>query len=459
MTELVNPSLLSGFMELLPKEQVVFDRMKAVVEENFESFGFWPLDTPVIEKSEVLFSKGGGETTKQIYRIDKGESSKEQALRFDLTVPLARYVALHANELAFPFRRYQIGKVYRGERTQRGRFREFYQCDIDIIGHGSLSIDNDAEIPAVIYRIFEEMGLSNVTFHINNRKLLNGYMKKIGIDNAEPVLRSVDKLAKMGEEKVRAEIEAEGVSSETIDTLFTFLQPHASNEETLEALKASLHTEENASDSDRNEGSNDSETNVSDYAIGVEELAHVYQQMQAFGIPKENILIDLSITRGLDYYTGTVFETFLNGHESIGSIASGGRYDELASNFTKEHLPGIGLSIGLTRLFDQLRAADLLPFSEESFIRALVIPMGENERAFAIDLVTTLRKAGIVSQIYLEGGKMKKKFSYADKIDAKYALLIGEEEMQSNQVAVKNLETGEQELIPVGEIVDYVRNK
>lgn len=439
MTELVNPSLQSGFMELLPQDQVVFNRMKAVVEENFAAFGFWPLDTPVIERSEVLFSKGGGETTKQIYRIEKGESSSDQALRFDLTVPLARYVALHSNELAFPFRRYQIGKVYRGERTQRGRFREFYQCDIDIVGHGSLSLHNDAEIPAVIFNIFRQMGLENVTFHVNNRRLLNGYMAQIGVTDPEPVLRSIDKLQKMGEEKVRAEIEEAGVSQQAIDEIFTFLQPSQSNDETL-AMLQSIDCEEGDA-----------------FAVGRAELTQVYEEMQAFGIPAKKISIDLSITRGLDYYTGTVFETFLNGYESIGSIASGGRYDDLASNFTKEHLPGIGLSIGLTRLFDQLQAADLLPFADENYIRALVVPMGEQQQNMAIELVGKLRTAKIPSQIYLESGKMKKKFSYADKIGAKYVLLIGEEEQNAGKVAVKELATGEQELVALDQVLEYIK--
>ncbi|MFM1535720.1 histidine--tRNA ligase [Helcococcus ovis] len=424
--DIVNPSVLSGFMELLPEEQKLFDEIKFTIEKNFIKYGFVNLDTPLIEKEEILLSKGGGETSKQIYRIDK--ETTPQALRFDLTVSLARYVAMHANEINFPFRRYQIGKVYRGERNQKGRYREFYQCDIDIVGNEKLDIANDGEIPSVIYNIFNDLGLENITFRINNRKLLNGFLESIYVKDFESVMRAIDKLPKIGIEKTKLELEKFGLNVIQINKIFDFI--NLSELENKEVLDKLLNTEIN----------NDV------YFEGLNELNKVYKYMELFGIPTKNIKIDLTITRGLDYYTGTVFETFLDGYESIGSICSGGRYDDLASNFTKQKYPGIGLSIGLTRLFYQLNESNLLKKQEEKVNHnILVIPMSEEVYDYSIEVVNLLRNNDINSQIYLETTKTKKKFNYADKIGIKKAIIIGETEKQNKTISLRNFENGVQE--------------
>lgn len=435
--DIVNPSILSGFMELLPDEQKLFDEIKLTIEKNFIKYGFVNLDTPLIEKEEILLSKGGGETSKQIYRIDK--ESTPQALRFDLTVSLARYVAMNANELNFPFRRYQIGKVYRGERNQKGRYREFYQCDIDIIGNEKLDIANDGEIPSVIYNIFSDLGLGEVTFRVNNRKLLNGYLESILVSDFESVMRTIDKLPKIGIEKTKSELEKFGLNSLQISKIFDFINlTELENKEILDKL---LKIEVN----------NDS------YSEGLKELVKVYEYMKMFGIPEKNIKIDLTITRGLDYYTGTVFETFLNGYESIGSVCSGGRYDNLASNFTKQKYPGIGLSIGLTRLFYQLNESKLLKKQEKTVSHnILVIPMNEEVLDYSIEVVNLLRNNDINSQIYLETVKTKKKFNYADKMGIKNAIIIGETEKQNNTVSLKNFDNGNQEELKLENLVEIL---
>nr|WP_072514435.1 histidine--tRNA ligase [Ndongobacter massiliensis] len=432
---LISPSIPSGFMELLPAEQVLFDRMRQTIENTFQIYGFWPLDTPLIEKNEILFSKGGGETTKQIYRIEKLDGPSEQSLRFDLTVPLARYVAQHAGELAFPFRRYQIGKVYRGERSQRGRYREFYQCDIDIIGRDQLALPNDAEIPSVIRRLFHTLALPPATFHMNNRRLLNGIFAYLGIERSEDALRAIDKLPKIGEEKVRVLLMETGVQTEAAEALFTLLRVRG-NADVIQALRDFSDTQQKKAPNE------DARTRFEE---GLSEFVRVYELMQAFGIPEEEIALDLSITRGLDYYTGTVFETFLRGYESIGSVCSGGRYDNLASNFTKEHLPGIGVSIGLTRLFYQLQAAGLLQEVHSDYLQVLVVPMGEDDLTRSIEVINALRDIGVRCQIYLESGKMKKKFGYADRLHVPYVVTIGESERREQRISVKDLATGEQE--------------
>ncbi|MFM1581320.1 histidine--tRNA ligase [Helcococcus bovis] len=435
--DIVNPSILSGFMELLPDEQKLFDEIKLTIEKNFIKYGFVNLDTPLIEKEEILLSKGGGETSKQIYRIDK--ESTPQALRFDLTVSLARYVAMHANELNFPFRRYQIGKVYRGERNQKGRYREFYQCDIDIIGNEKLDIVNDGEIPSVIYNIFSDLGLGEVTFRVNNRKLLNGYLESISVSDFESIMRTIDKLPKIGIEKTKLELEKFGLNSLQITQIFDFINlTELENTEILDKLL-------------KIEISNDS------YSEGLGELVKVYEYMKMFGIPEKNIKIDLTITRGLDYYTGTVFETFLNGYESIGSVCSGGRYDNLASNFTKQKYPGIGLSIGLTRLFYQLNESKLLKKQEKTVSHnILVIPMNEEVLDYSIEVVNLLRNNDINSQIYLETVKTKKKFNYADKMGIKNTIIIGETEKQNNTVSLKNFDNGNQEELKLENLVEIL---
>ena len=439
--DIIQPTILSGFMELLPEDQVKFNRMKAIVEKNFQAFGFWPLDTPAIEKTEILFSKGGGETAKQVFRIERDEHSQDQALRFDLTVPLARYVAQHNQDLAFPFRRYQISKVWRGERSQKGRYREFYQADIDIIGRESLSLWNDAEIPAVIYNIFCDMGLTQATFHINNRRLLNGFFLSIGVEDLEESLRAIDKLAKIGRDGVQEILEDLGQTPDQIAQIFDFVEDAGSNEETLKKLQA---MEESGKMTEA-------------FSQGFKDLSQVYAHMQALGIAEENIKIDLSITRGLDYYTGMVYETFIKGYESIGSVCSGGRYDNLSSNFSNENFPGVGISIGLTRLFYQLSQADLIHFSEDKFIQALILPMSEEDSDFAVTILNKLRGEGVTCQLYTEKGKMKKKFSYADKLNAAYAIIIGESERKKGKLSVKNLATGDQSIYTVEEVLELFK--
>lgn len=436
MGSIINPSILPGFLELLPIKQKSFDRLKNIIEENFIKYGFVNLDTPLIEKEEILLSKGGGETSKQIYKIDK--ETTPQALRFDLTVSLARYVAMHSHELAFPFRRYQIGKVYRGERNQKGRFREFYQCDIDIIGQETLSIVNDAELPLVIYTIFKEIGFEEMTFHINNRRLLNGYFEAIEIEEKEEVLRTVDKILKIGKDNTIAELEKIGLRTEQIDKLFELIDGNTDNKTVIEKLNNMNYENE-------------------EFVTGRDELLQVYNYMVDFGIPEKNIKLDLSITRGLDYYTGTVYETFLNGYESIGSVCSGGRYDDLANNFTKQKFPGNGVSIGLSRLYYQLNEIGLLEEEESGYVDVIAIPMSEGDISYSFGIVTELRKKGIAAQVYFESGKLKKKFSYADKIKAEYALVIGENERLENKVSIRNLKTGQQDIIDKTEIIEYLK--
>lgn len=432
---IVNPSILPGFLELLPEDQKKFDKLRAIIEENFKKYGFVNLDTALIEKEEILLSKGGGETSKQIYRIAK--ESTAQALRFDLTVSLARFVAMHAHELNFPFRRYQIGKVYRGERNQKGRYREFYQCDIDIIGNDKLSLINDAEIPSVIYNIFKDMGFEELSFHINNRKLINGFLYSLGVANIESCLRTIDKLAKIGKENTCAELISQGLEGSQVDKIFEFLQ-EASNEVLIERAE-SLYCDNES------------------FIQGLGELKDLYVNMQKFGVDKKNIKIDFSITRGLDYYTGSVFETFLNGYEAIGSVCSGGRYEDLASNFSKQKFPGIGLSIGLTRLYYQFSQAGILDeLLGEGERQVLVLPFSEADMDYAIEIVNELRKNNITSQLYSEDGKMKKKFAYADKLNVAYSLIVGENERLDRSVAVKNMSTGLQENVKIDRLIDYI---
>lgn len=434
MADIVQPSILPGFMELLPEDQKSFDRLKNIIEDNFINYGFVNLDTPLIEKEEILLSKGGGETSKQIYRIDK--ESTPQALRFDLTVSLARFVAMNSHNLAFPFRRYQIGKVYRGERNQKGRYREFYQCDIDIVGQDKLSLYNDAEILLVIYKIFSEIGFNQLAFHVNNRRLLNGYFDALGIGDKEGVLRTVDKLQKIGHDKTVAELDKLGLDETQIEKIFYLISDK--NEDSITKL-------------------NSIEIDHEEFQTGRKELLDVYQFMKDFGIPEDKIKIDFSITRGLDYYTGTVFETFLNGYESIGSVCSGGRYDDLANNFTKSHHPGIGASIGLSRLYYQLKEAGLLEETKQGYVDVIAIPMGDEDINYCYSLVEELRKDSIISQVYFENAKLKKKFYYADKVDAKYAIVVGENERNEGKVSLRNLKTGQQELIDKKEIINMIK--
>lgn len=419
--DIIKPSTIAGIMELLPDEQKVLDEMKATIEETFKDYGFSSIDTPVIEKNEILFAKGGGETEKQIFEI--ASDSKDMSLRFDLTVPLARYVSEHFSELSFPFKRYQIGKVYRGERNQKGRYKEFYQADVDIIGHNNLSIYNDALLAFVMYEAFRRIDFPNITFHINNRKLLNGFFKSLEIEDTTEVLRTIDKKDKIGLEKT-TNILNDLIGEDKSNKIIEFIGSNLSNKETIEKLS-------DLSDNDI-------------YKEGLEELKTVYEYMVKFGVDDSNIKIDLSITRGLDYYTSTVYETFIDGYESIGSVCSGGRYENLSSNFTKQNLPGVGMSIGLTRLFYQLKELGLIKDKKKNKVNILILPMDSKYNFYAIDVLKRLKEEGKQADIYLEKGKFKKKINYADKINTNYVIIIGEDEVSKNEVSIKNMETGEQ---------------
>ncbi len=434
----VAPRTLSGFMELLPAEQIKMEKMMETLRKSYSVYGFAPLDTPVIESAEVLLAKGGGETEKQIYRFNKGDS--DLALRFDLTVPLAKFVAANYGSLTFPFRRYQIGKVYRGERAQRGRFREFYQADIDIIGDGKLDIINEAEIPAIIYRTFTSLGLRGFKIKVNNRKLLNGFYSLAGMsEKVGDIMRTVDKLDKIGANKVRQLLMDElHMFSHKADDVMDFMAISGTNAEVIAGLE-------------RYRGMDPL------FDEGLEELKTVTRYLAAFGVPEENFAIDLSIARGLDYYTGTVYETEMTAHPEIGSVCSGGRYDDLAGYYTDKKLPGVGISIGLTRLFYVLSEQGML--SDETVSApadALVIPMAE-DLGYAIAAATALRGAGVRTQLYCEQKKFKAKMSYADKLGIPYVILIGEDEIAENVVAVKNMCSGQQQKLGFAEAAALIK--
>ena len=423
--DIIKPRTLSGFMELLPGKQIQFERMTEILRRTYASYGFAPLDTPVIEDAQILLAKGGGETEKQIYRFQKGDS--DLALRFDLTVPLAKYVALHCNDLAFPFRRFQISKVYRGERAQRGRFREFYQADIDIIGDGKLDILNEAEIPAIIYNVFTGFGLKRFQIRVNNRKILNGFYAMMELsEKSGNIMRTVDKLDKIGAAKVKVILMDDcGLTDEQADEILKFIAITGTNAEVLAALEGYAG---------RNEI----------FDLGLTELKAVTANLAAFGVPEENFAVDLTIARGLDYYTGTVYETTLLDHPEIGSVCSGGRYDNLAGYYIEKALPGVGISIGLTRLFYVLDEQGLLnPALPSAPADALVLPM-TSDPAAAIALAQTLRSNGLKVQLYGEQKKFKHKMAYANKLGVPYAVLLGEDEIAEGVCSVKNMSTGEQ---------------
>ena len=434
---IIKPRTLSGFMELLPGKQVQFERIMETIRSTYASYGFAPLDTPAIEDAQILLAKGGGDTEKQIYRFQKGDS--DLALRFDLTVPLAKYVALHYNELAFPFRRFQISKVYRGERAQRGRFREFYQADIDIIGDGKLDILNEAEIPAIIYKVFRGFGLNRFQIRVNNRKILTGFYAMQGLEEkAGDIMRTVDKLDKIGTEKVRSLLISEcQIDEAAADEILKFIAIRGTNSEVIAALEGYCG---------RNEL----------FDLGVSELKTVCENLSAFGVPEANFAVDLTIARGLDYYTGTVYETTLLDHPEIGSVCSGGRYDNLAGYYIDKALPGVGISIGLTRLFYVLDEQGLInPELTSAPCDALVLPMTATP-APAIALAESLRSAGLRVQLYGEQKKFKQKMTYADKIGVKFAVLLGEDEIAAGKCSVKNMKTGEQITVTPAEAAEHI---
>ena len=435
----MTPRTLSGFMELLPQPQQQMERIMDILRRTYSLYGFTPLDTPVIEASEVLLAKGGGETEKQIYRFQKGDA--DLALRFDLTVPLAKYVALHYNDLSFPFRRYQIGKVYRGERAQRGRFREFYQADIDVIGDGKLDITNEAEIPAIIYQTFTSLGLKRFQIRVNNRKILNGFYAMLGLtEQSGDIMRTVDKLDKIGAEKVRTLLTDEvGVSAESADEILKFIAITGGNQQVMAALEGYRG---------RNEV----------FDEGLDQLNTVVKYLSAFGVPAENFAVDLTIARGLDYYTGTVYETTLLDHPEIGSVCSGGRYDNLAEYYTDKQLPGVGISIGLTRLFYVLGEQGMLnPDLPTAPADVLILPMTA-ELSPAVTLATRLRAAGVRTQLYTEQKKFKAKMNYADKLGVPYVVFLGDDEITGNVVACKDMTSGEQTTLPFDETLALIQS-
>ena len=434
----VAPRTLSGFMELAPKDQMKMERMLAVLRETYALYGFTPLDTPVIEAAEVLLAKGGGETEKQIYRFQKGDS--DLALRFDLTVPLAKYVAGHYGELCFPFRRYRIGKVYRGERAQRGRFREFYQADIDVIGDGKLDILNEAEIPAIIYDTFTRLGLKSFKIRVNNRKLLNGFYAMNGMsEKAGEIMRTVDKLDKIGAQKVKQLlIDEVKMLPDKSENVLDFMAICGTNAEVVERLELYRGMD-------------------GTFDQGLDELIAVTKYLADFGVPEENFAIDLTIARGLDYYTGTVYETIMNEHPEIGSICSGGRYDNLAEYYTDKKLPGVGISIGLTRLFYALNEQGMLSDALNTApCDALVLPMTE-ELGHAVAAATALRQEGVRTQLYGEKKKFKAKIAYADKLGAPFAVLLGEDEVREGLVSVKDMQSGEQRKMSAAEAAAFIK--
>lgn len=432
MNKIIKPSILPGFLELLPTEQIAFNNILEIIKKNYENNGFMPIDTPIIEKTEILLAKGSDETDKQIYRFNKG--SNDLSLRFDLTVPFARYAAEHISELVFPFRRYQIGKVFRGERNQRGRYREFYQCDIDVIAKGGLNIINDAEIASVIYSILKEIGLRAFKIRINNRKILNGFFNSLEISDVTGVLRIIDKVEKIGLASVREELELIVGDNSKVDKIIEFISISGTNSEVLNSL-LNLNIENEM------------------FKIGTEELSKVIYYIKSFGVPEDNFIIDLKIARGLDYYTGTVYETLLDEYPNVGSICSGGRYDDLAGYYTNEKLQGVGMSIGLTRLFFVLNDIGFLEKNAySSLTKALVTPMGDYYD-YAIMVTNTLRQNNINSEIYLEENKFSKKLTYANKLGIPFVIIVGEDEMKNNLVTLKDMCSGDQFKISLEEAI------
>lgn len=436
MQNKVQPRILPGFMELLPEDQIAFNKMFDTIRKVYEQYGFLPLDTPTIELSEVLLAKAGGETEKQIYRFDKGDN--DLSLRFDLTVPLARFVAQHYPDLPFPFKRYQMSKVFRGERPQKGRFREFYQCDIDVIGSDTLDLVYDAEMPAIIYRLFKELDFGSFTIRMNNRKVLNGFFTELGYaDRIGDILRTIDKLEKIGRDAVISELTEYGVQAADTERILSFLAITGTNDEILAGLSAAGVTNET-------------------YLEGVQELGKVVDYLRKFGVEESAFRIDLTIARGLDYYTGTVYETMLNDYPSMGSVCSGGRYDNLTGYYTDQKLPGIGISIGLTRLFYQLKENGLVK-KAGSIAKCIVIPMGEEDMGTAVSVAAGLRGQGIPTDVYYQQKGMKQKMKYAARLGIPYAAIIGESERLAGTVMLKNMETGEQEAVAIADIAAKIR--
>lgn len=426
----IKPSILPGFMELLPKEQLIFNDIVNKVTNVYSQNGFLPMDTPIIEKASVLLAKSAGETEKQVYSFKKGD--KDLALRFDLTVPFARFVAQYYNDLTFPFKRYQIGKVYRGERNQRGRYREFYQCDVDVVGNGKLDIKNDALVVSTVYKALKSIGLGKFKIQMSNRKILKGILQELNIENDIEVMILIDKYDKIGKEKFTEDL-INLVGEEKSNFINKVMEFSGDNESIISNLKA-LNIENEL------------------YKKGVDELEEVIKYLSLFGVDKNFFKIDLKIIRGLDYYTGTVFETLIEGHEEFGSISSGGRYDNLAQNYTDNVLPGVGMSIGLTRLFFVLGEIGFLEnYKLEDNEKYLIVPIGDTFE-FSMEVLVKLQQSGKTAEVYLENDKIKKKMNFANKLNMTKVILIGEDEAEAKEVTIKDMETGEQNKIKFEEL-------
>lgn len=418
---LTTPRRPSGFNEYLPAEQIEFNRLLDIIRGTYEKYGYSPIDTPDLELSEVLLAKGGGETEQQIYRFERGKN--DLSLRFDLTVPLARYAAEHEGQLVFPFRRYHIGKVHRAERAQAGRFREFYQCDIDVIGSESPIID--AEFPAVINEIFEQFGFGEFTIRINNRMVLNGFFEGIGLaDVSAEVLRAIDKMEKIAREELITELASVGLNNEQVEKVLAFTEIAGTNDEVLDSLDAL---------------SIDNET----FSDGVAKLRQLVAALRTMNVPEKRFKIDLKIARGLDYYTGTVYETILNDLPGVGSVCSGGRYDDLAGNYTNTKLTGVGISIGLSRLFYKLLEAGIIKPTQQSLAEAIIMPLDDVAVPRALEVASHLRALGTATIVHTEPGAMKKKFRYADRMGSRYVVVIGENELALGKLSIKDMQTGE----------------
>lgn len=433
--EKVKPKTLAGFMELLPAEQIAFNRMLDTIRTTYELFGFTPIETPAIEYSEVLLAKAGGETEKQVYRFMRGDN--DLCLHFDLTVPLARYVAEHYGQLTLPFRRYQIQKVWRAERPQKGRFREFYQADIDIIGSNSPLVD--AEIPSVIHSVFTTLGFDRFTIRVSNRKVLNGFLESLGLsDLCQDILRLIDKIEKQDRESLAVEIESLGISRESVEKIFVFVGINGTTGEVISQLQA-LGVQNNL------------------FEEGLGELKTLVEGIATFGVPETNYKIDLTIARGLDYYTGTVYETILDDYPSIGSVCSGGRYDDLATYYTDVELPGVGISIGLTRLFDQLRTAGLLEIGQSTPSKVLLVQVDSSHLTKSLGIATELRKQGIPTEVYMEDAKLGKQLKYANKLQFPFVAIIGMDEARDGEVVLKNMTNAEQSVVSIQQAADAIK--
>ena len=426
----IKPSILPGFMELLPKEQLIFNDIVNKVTNVYSQNGFLPMDTPIIEKASVLLAKSAGETEKQVYSFKKGD--KDLALRFDLTVPFARFVAQYYNDLTFPFKRYQIGKVYRGERNQRGRYREFYQCDVDVVGNGKLDIKNDALVVSTVYKALKSIGLGKFKIQMSNRKILKGILQELNVENDVEVMILIDKYDKIGKEKFTEDL-IQLVGEEKSNFINKVMDFSGDNETIIAELKTL--TIENEL-----------------YKKGVAELEEVIKYLTLFGVDKNFFKIDLKIIRGLDYYTGTVFETLIEGHEEFGSISSGGRYDNLAQNYTDNVLPGVGMSIGLTRLFFVLGEIGFLEnYKLENNEKYLIVPIGDTFE-FSMEVLAKLQQSGKTAEVYLENDKIKKKMNFANKLNMTKVILIGEDEAEAREVTIKDMDSGEQSKIKFEEL-------